>query len=443
MSISGASAELPAITAPPKRFGLGYTKPKIHCDKRLGEGVSGCVWSGFITPPPEESSDGIASPIEPKRCVVKLYDRHEARDSKTERRVYHLLELGGQHPNFLEFYHEGNSPRSHLVLSMFEGQDLYRAHVQPDSPFASLYRIADIAEQLLSAGKFLKEIQVLHGDLKPANILINREGVIKVMDFGNSHILTEGLCKRGLCSPNYASPESKLGIEHGAEADLWSIAIILYELVTKKNLFSISASHTMRKESLKAQIAECEAEIAEINDTINARHELETCLDRGRRVELLEKKESYLKDPVKFIDRLREAEDQEKELEEELEKMMSYRDLETKRAYLKLHRLFIGKEAPEACQRLPAYPRSPFKIDWEGLKPDLKANMLIEYPDLGKNGFDLELDKKFLAVIDSVLKGAIRWQAEREEIERISAAVNREMAFLRDECRKLGSLTLA
>jgi len=370
-----------------------------------------------------------------------MYDREEARDFKMERDIYHLLASEGGHQNFLEFYHAGTHPQTHLVLSMFHGKDLFRAHIHPDQPFASLYRIANIADQLLLAGAFLAELDVLHGDLKPANILINPEGEIKVMDFGNSSRLEERLCDYSLCSIDYASPEAVLGIPHGTDADLWSIVVIVYKLVTKKTLFSIEQSHRMRANDLHTQLAECRSAIQETNETIDAAKELGVCLDRERRRELLQKKERYEENRVLFIDRLREEEHKEKELIRQLENMQDYRDQESRKAYVCLHRFFIGKEAPDAYQDRPAYPRSELlRPDWEQLKPDLTENMLIDYPDLGKNEFSEDIDKRIIRILGEVFSGAIRWQDERVEIGELKSSIGRKLAELWSECDRKGFL---
>jgi serine/threonine-protein kinase len=78
---------------------------------------------------------------------------------------------------------------------------------------------------------------IVHRDLKPANILINNEGLLKIVDFGVAAAQKEGdtqLTKTGyvIGSPKYMAPEQILGKKVDERADIYSVGVILYEMVT-------------------------------------------------------------------------------------------------------------------------------------------------------------------------------------------------------------------
>ena len=83
----------------------------------------------------------------------------------------------------------------------------------------------------------------MHRDLKPANILINNEGLLKIVDFGVAAAQKEGdtqLTKTGyvIGSPKYMAPEQILGKKVDERADIYSVGVIMYEMVTGQPPYS-------------------------------------------------------------------------------------------------------------------------------------------------------------------------------------------------------------
>jgi hypothetical protein len=128
---------------------------------------------------------------------------------------------------------DGQLGRPYIVLEFIDGEtlkDMIRRDAPLDIPQALAYAI-EIARALGAA----HERQIVHRDVKPHNILISAEGGAKITDFGIARSLTEeGLTMAGrvLGTTDYVSPEQALGHSVTGQSDLYSLGVVLYEMLT-------------------------------------------------------------------------------------------------------------------------------------------------------------------------------------------------------------------
>jgi hypothetical protein len=142
------------------------------------------------------------------------------------------------HPNIVTIYdvgeHEGVA---YIAMELLEGRSLQQmlrgAERLPLATTAEL--VAQVADALDHAQRF----SIVHRDVKPANIMIDAWSRAKLTDFGVAHIPASSMTQTGatLGSPRYMSPEQVLGLAADPRADLFSLGVVLYEMLCGRNPF--------------------------------------------------------------------------------------------------------------------------------------------------------------------------------------------------------------
>ena len=97
-----------------------------------------------------------------------------------------------------------------------------------------------IFKELISGLKYLYELNICHRDLKPQNILLDENYTIKISDFGLARLNNENNLMDTICgSPIYMAPEIMKYNKYDNKADIWSLGIIFYELLTGRTPFKV------------------------------------------------------------------------------------------------------------------------------------------------------------------------------------------------------------
>lgn len=144
------------------------------------------------------------------------------------------------HPNIVTVYDAGTAGElNYLVMEVIEGRSL--REFGKGKALLPVHRALSAIADCCRALDYSHARGILHRDIKPANIMLTGEGAVKLLDFGIAVGLDgdAGLDRRGptLGTPNYMSPEQILSRELTRESDFYSLATVLFELLTGRQLF--------------------------------------------------------------------------------------------------------------------------------------------------------------------------------------------------------------
>jgi eukaryotic-like serine/threonine-protein kinase len=196
---------------------------RYRLDAQIGAGGMSTVYRAFDT-------------VLERQVAIKIMHREIASDSDQLERFRREARAVAQlnHPHVVGVIDAGEDDGTpYIVFEYVEGEtlkDRIRRHGRLPVGESVAYAI-EIARALGAA----HDHQIVHRDVKPQNVLIDEEGTAKVTDFGIARSLTEeGLTADGrvLGTTDYVSPEQALGQEVGPPSDLYSLGIVLFEMLT-------------------------------------------------------------------------------------------------------------------------------------------------------------------------------------------------------------------
>jgi hypothetical protein len=199
--------------------------------EELGRGAMGVVFHGF-------------DPVIGRGVAVKTLRLSEAGTGlsreelvgrfQTEARAAGLL----AHPNIVVIFDAGEEDGLfYITMEFVEGKSL-QSVIDARQPFP-VPRVMKLMEQVCSALDFAHQHNVVHRDIKPANLMLTADDVVKITDFGTAKILQFGTAQTAhvMGTPSYMSPEQVKGKPVDGRSDIFSLGVILYELMTGEKPF--------------------------------------------------------------------------------------------------------------------------------------------------------------------------------------------------------------
>jgi CHASE2 domain-containing sensor protein/predicted Ser/Thr protein kinase len=155
-------------------------------------------------------------------------------------RFYKEAEAAGRlsHPNIVTVYDVGEDyDLSYIAMEFIEGENL-TPYCKIDSllPVRTVLKIGGVVARALD---YAHTQGVVHRDIKPGNIMLLKDGTIKITDFGIARIATSSRTRTGIImgTPTYMSPEQLAGRRVDGRSDIFSLGILLYELLTGEKPF--------------------------------------------------------------------------------------------------------------------------------------------------------------------------------------------------------------
>lgn len=138
------------------------------------------------------------------------------------------------HPNIVQVHDLGIAPdgQPYLVMELIEGESLRVALDRGPLPFREALQVAD---QLLEGLTHAHAARIVHRDLKPSNVLRERSGRVAILDFGLAGLDEDGASIAG--TPPYMAPELWQGAAQDLRTDLWSVAVLVFEMLTGERPF--------------------------------------------------------------------------------------------------------------------------------------------------------------------------------------------------------------
>ncbi len=199
--------------------------------REIGEGAMGKIYEGH-------------DPTINRRAAIKtirpLPGLSASSNKRMRQRFLHEAQAAGalNHPNIVTIYQADEAgPYSYIAMEYLEGKT-FEEVIEREAPLACK-KIAQLLIPVCEALAYAHERGVVHRDVKPANIMLTREGLIKLMDFGIAHIFASSLTQEGalLGTPNYMSPEQIRGEKVDGRSDIFSVGIVAYEMATRSHPF--------------------------------------------------------------------------------------------------------------------------------------------------------------------------------------------------------------
>jgi beta-lactam-binding protein with PASTA domain len=183
-----------------------------------------------------------------RKVALKLLHRRFAEDPDFVERFRREAQAaaGLQHPNVVSVYDRGSYDGTYYIAMEYLPGRTLKQVIRQDAPIDPI-RAIDITIQILKAARFAHRRGVIHRDLKPHNVIVDESDHAKVTDFGIARAGASDMTETGsiMGTAQYLSPEQAQGHPVSEASDLYSVGVVLYELVTGRVPFDAEAAVTI------------------------------------------------------------------------------------------------------------------------------------------------------------------------------------------------------
>jgi serine/threonine protein kinase/Tfp pilus assembly protein PilF len=184
-----------------------------------------------------------------RAVAIKVLPNDAAQDRDRLRRFEQEVHTASSlnHPNILTIHEVGVQDGTHFVATEFvEGESL---RLRMARGRVALREVLEIGVQVASALGAAHAADIVHRDIKPENLMLRKDGIVKVLDFGLAKLIEpgdqDGPTRAADTAPGvvlgtvqYMSPEQACGLETDSRTDIWSLGVVLYELLAGRSTFA-------------------------------------------------------------------------------------------------------------------------------------------------------------------------------------------------------------
>ena len=195
----------------------------------LGRGAMGAVYRALDPLIDREVAIKTLLPNLPEEIMEEVRERF-IREARSAGRL--------NHPNIVTIFdvgeHEG---MAYIAMELLQGHSLLQVLKHPHR--LAFPTTANLIAQVADALDVAQRFKIVHRDVKPANIMVDANGRAKLTDFGVAYVPSSTMTQAGtaLGSPRYMSPEQVLGQPIDARSDIFSLGVVLYEMLSKRTPF--------------------------------------------------------------------------------------------------------------------------------------------------------------------------------------------------------------
>jgi beta-lactam-binding protein with PASTA domain len=183
-----------------------------------------------------------------RKVALKLLHRRFAEDPDFVERFRREAQAaaGLQHPNVVSVYDRGSFDDTYYIAMEYLPGRTLKQLIRQEAPLDPL-RAIDITIQILKAARFAHRRGVIHRDLKPHNVIVDDADHAKVTDFGIARAGASDMTETGsiMGTAQYLSPEQAQGHAVNAGSDLYSVGVVLYEMLTGRVPFDAESAVTI------------------------------------------------------------------------------------------------------------------------------------------------------------------------------------------------------
>jgi len=272
------------------------TKPTLgryEIIKELGQGAMGTVYLG--------KDPKINREVAIK--TLKYGDVDADKLAEVKKRFFREAEAAGRlsHTKIVTIFDVGEEhDMAYMAMELIKGKDL--SEYCSKDQLLPVKRVLEVVSSVAEALDYAHHHDVVHRDIKPDNIILLEKNQVKVADFGIARVMTASTTQTGviLGTPNYMSPEQVSGEKVDSRSDIFSLGVVLYELLTGEKpfkgdnltslMYAISNASYAPLSEIKPDIPICCGAIIEKSLTKSVRKRYKSAAEMGKYIQSCSKK---------------------------------------------------------------------------------------------------------------------------------------------------------